>query len=48
VKIATAWQGAGGVKGFFERAFAPRVLRGVYEDELRRLDTYARQQAATP
>ena len=48
VKIATAWQGAGGVRGFFERAFAPRVLRGVFEDELRRLDTYARQQAARP
>lgn len=47
VKIATAWQGAGGVGGFFERLFAPRVLRGIFEDELRRLDAYARQQAGT-
>jgi hypothetical protein len=48
VKIATVWQGARGVRGFFERQFAPRVLRGIYEDELRRLDTYARQQVDTP
>jgi hypothetical protein len=47
VKIATTWQGAGGIGGFFERLFAPRVLRGIYEDELRRLDTYARQQPGT-
>jgi hypothetical protein len=47
VKIATTWQGAGGVGGFFERLFAPRVLRGIYQDELRRLDTYARHQAGT-
>jgi hypothetical protein len=47
VKIATTWEGAGGVRGFFEKMFAPRVLRGLYEDELRRLDTYARQQAGT-
>jgi hypothetical protein len=45
VTIASTWQGAGGVGGFFERLFAPRVLRGIFEDELRRLDTYARQQA---
>jgi hypothetical protein len=44
VKIATTWQGAGGVGGFFERLFAPRVLRGIYQDELRRLDAYAREQ----
>jgi hypothetical protein len=47
VKIASAWQGAGGVGGFFERLFAPRVLRGIFHDELRRLDAYARQQADT-
>jgi hypothetical protein len=47
VKIATTWEGAGGVGGFFERLFAPRVLRGIYQDELRRLDSYARQQAGT-
>jgi uncharacterized protein YndB with AHSA1/START domain len=46
VKITTCWQGAGGVGGFFERMFAPRVMRRIYLDELERLDTYARQQAA--
>ena len=47
VKIETRWQGARGIGGFFERLFAPRVLRGVYADELGRLDRYARQQAAS-
>jgi hypothetical protein len=45
VEIATSWQGAGGVGGFFERRFAPRVLRGIYVEELERLDTYARERA---
>jgi uncharacterized protein YndB with AHSA1/START domain len=44
VEISTAWDGAGGVGGFFERMFAPRVLRGIYADELKRLDAYAREQ----
>lgn len=35
----------GGVGGFFERAFAPRVMRKIYADELARLDAYAREQA---
>jgi len=43
VRISTAWDGAGGIGGVFERMFAPRVLRGIYADELRRLDAYARQ-----
>lgn len=47
VKIATGWQGAGGIGGFFERRFAPRVMRRLYLDELERLNAYARQQAAT-
>jgi len=46
VRIATTWDGAGGVGGFFERLFAPRVMRGIYADELERLDAYVRQQAA--
>jgi uncharacterized protein YndB with AHSA1/START domain len=46
VRISTTWQGAGGIGGFFERVFAPRVMKGLYEDELRRLDEYARRQAA--
>jgi uncharacterized protein YndB with AHSA1/START domain len=44
VTITTKWDGAGGVGGFFERMFAPRVLRGIYADELVRLDAYAREQ----
>lgn len=45
VQIATTWEGAGGVGGFFERLFAPRVMRGIYADELERLDRYARERA---
>jgi uncharacterized protein YndB with AHSA1/START domain len=48
VQIETTWQGAGGVGGIFERLFAPGVLKRLYEDELNRLDQYARQLAATP
>jgi uncharacterized protein YndB with AHSA1/START domain len=44
VKIATGWQGAGGVGGFFERLFAPRMMRRIYQDELERLDKYARER----
>lgn len=42
VQIATTWEGAGGIGGFFERLFAPRVMRSIYADELERLDAYAR------
>lgn len=35
--ITTEWNASSGVGGFFERNFAPRVLHGVYEDELRRI-----------
>jgi uncharacterized protein YndB with AHSA1/START domain len=44
VQILTTWQGARGVGGFFERLFAPRVLRRLYADELARLDRYARER----
>lgn len=44
VRISTAWDGAGGIGGIFERMFAPRMLRAIYADELRRLDAYAREQ----
>jgi polyketide cyclase/dehydrase/lipid transport protein len=43
VRISTAWDRAGGIGGLFERMFAPRVLRAVYADELKRLDVYARE-----
>ena len=46
VTISTTWTGAGGIGGFFERTFAPRVMRGIYTDELERLNNYAREQAA--
>ncbi|HEV2375294.1 MAG TPA: hypothetical protein VGS19_24440 [Streptosporangiaceae bacterium] len=36
-------RGAGGIGGLFERMFAPRVLRAIYTDELKRLDAYARE-----
>jgi uncharacterized protein YndB with AHSA1/START domain len=44
VVIATTWQGAGGIGGFFERMFAPKAMRAIYEDELKRLDDYARER----
>jgi hypothetical protein len=44
VRISTTWEGAGGIGGFFERLFAPRAMRGIYADELERLDAYARAQ----
>ena len=40
----TRWDGATGAAGFFERLFAPPSLRRIYNDELRRLDRYAREQ----
>ena len=47
VRISTTWDGAGGIGGLFERMFAPRVLQGIYEDELKRLDAYAREHHST-
>jgi ribosome-associated toxin RatA of RatAB toxin-antitoxin module len=44
VQIETRWEGAAGVPGFFERLFAPRGLRRIYRNELKRLDRYAREQ----
>lgn len=37
VRLETRWQGAGGVGGFFERTFAPKVLSGLHERTLERL-----------
>jgi hypothetical protein len=37
VRISTEWEGSGGIGGFFERTFAPGVLRSVYSKELNRL-----------
>jgi len=38
VRVRSTWSGAGGIGGFFERTFAPKGLRRVYEDVLGRLD----------
>ena len=37
VELESSWEGASGIGGFFERTFAPRVLRRMYDDELSRL-----------
>ncbi len=46
VRIEPRWLGSGGVGGWFERVFAPRLLRPIFVDELERLDVYARQLEA--
>jgi hypothetical protein len=38
VEVRTTWEGAGGVGGFFERTFAPKGLRGIYDAQLVKLD----------
>ncbi|MGY1715306.1 MULTISPECIES: SRPBCC family protein [Geodermatophilus] len=38
VRVRTTWDGAGGVGGFFERTFAPKGLRRVYDDLLTRIE----------
>jgi hypothetical protein len=38
VRVRTTWNGAGGIGGFFERIFAPKGLRRVYDSILERLD----------
>ena len=40
VRIDSTWR-SDGVRGAIERLLAPRLLRPVYEEELRRLDRYA-------
>lgn len=42
VRFETRWTAAPGVGGFFERLFAPMLMRRLYRDELTRLDMYAR------
>lgn len=44
VRVETSWQGAGGVGGFFERMFAPKVLERVHAEALERLAGYAARQ----
>ncbi len=44
VQVCTAWDGAGGIGGVFERMFAPKVMQAIYADGLDRLNAYARGQ----
>ncbi|EID54028.1 SRPBCC family protein [Saccharomonospora xinjiangensis] len=37
VRVETTWQGASGVGGFFERTFAPKGLRRIYDGVLAKL-----------
>jgi len=37
VRLVSEWEGASGIGGFFERTFAPRGLRGIYDKMLSRL-----------
>jgi hypothetical protein len=45
VAVSVAWQGAGGVGGFFERTFAPRALQRLYAEVLARLDAQVTERA---
>jgi Polyketide cyclase / dehydrase and lipid transport len=45
VKIATTWKGAGGIGGFFERRFAPKVMEKLYADELERFAAFVLERA---
>ncbi|WP_131738463.1 SRPBCC family protein [Actinomadura roseirufa] len=38
VQVTTTWNGAGGVGGFFERTFAPKGLRRIYDEQLAKLE----------
>src|SRR5215211_2943700 len=37
VSLTSRWEGAGGIGGFFERMFAPRALRRIYDEVLEKL-----------
>jgi uncharacterized protein YndB with AHSA1/START domain len=38
VRVRTTWNGASGIGGFFERTFAPKGMRRVYDQMLASLD----------
>lgn len=38
VAVVSTWNGAGGIGGFFERTFAPKGLRRIYDGVLENLD----------
>lgn len=37
VRIETTWNGAGGIGGFFEKTFAPKGLKRIYDGVLANL-----------
>jgi hypothetical protein len=37
VRLTSRWEGAGGIGGLFERLFAPRALRRIYDEMLEKL-----------
>lgn len=39
VHVTTTWDGAGGIGGFFERTFAPKGLRRIYDAQLAKLSS---------
>jgi uncharacterized protein YndB with AHSA1/START domain len=43
--VTTVWNGAGGIGGFFERAFAPKGLSRIYDLVLERLAEETEKQA---
>ncbi|MGA5521413.1 SRPBCC family protein [Streptomyces pseudogriseolus] len=44
VVVTSVWNGAGGIGGFFERAFAPKGLARIYDAVLARLDAEVGKQ----
>ncbi len=42
VSVETTWNGASGIGGFFERTFAPKGLRRIYDGMLSNLDDVVR------
>jgi uncharacterized protein YndB with AHSA1/START domain len=44
VVVTSAWQGAGGIGGFFERTFAPKGLARIYDALLANLATEVAKQ----
>lgn len=45
VRIESTWNGASGIGGFFEKTFAPKGLKRIYDGMLIKLDDLVREQA---
>lgn len=43
VRFETSWDGAGGIGGFFEKTFAPKGIKRIYDGVLANLDELAKQ-----